>query len=208
MTQKQLFEPEIAVEPPDGDKGREERGAHYTPDALAHAICRTLKAEGIFPRNAMLEPGCGGGAFLRAAADLWPFAVPGFHGVDLVPACKGPGLVEQRDLFTLQPYNDFGYTMVLGNPDFSIAERVVRHCMTLLGPGGHIAFLLLSSFEESKDRIAFWKDHPLFLRQAIGFPRPCFRADGATDMRPYALYVWRKDWRGPDYRGLRPLVWK
>jgi hypothetical protein len=202
VTQANLFAGGVAIEPPDGDKGREERGAHYTPDALALALCRTVR-DYVDPAPARIfEPGCGGGAFLRGAHATWPTAE--LVGVDLLPACTGPGRVETGDLFAV--YEPFD--LVIGNPDFSIAEEVVRHCMKLVKPYGHVALLLLSSFEESRERVPFWKEYPLFLRQAIGAPRPCFRADGQTDMRPYALYVWRDGHAGTMYRGLPPMVWK
>ena len=40
-----LFGEQPATEPADGEKGRLERGAFFTPDALALAICKTLAAE-------------------------------------------------------------------------------------------------------------------------------------------------------------------
>ena len=50
---------------------RIERGDFQTPPALAEAVCRRLAADGIAPR-AVLEPGCGTGAFVRAALDAFP----------------------------------------------------------------------------------------------------------------------------------------
>jgi hypothetical protein len=48
-----------ATEPPDGDAGREERGAFYTPELLALAMCRSLA--GLIPApEYVFEPGCGG----------------------------------------------------------------------------------------------------------------------------------------------------
>lgn len=209
----------LAVEPPDGDKGRVERGAFYTPQGLALAICGTLRDTLAIDPEAVFEPGCGGGAFLRAVAATWSLngGCGGIHGVDLllpgspdaIEASMGLGdrstsvIIEQRDLFTCTNIGD----LAVGNPDFAIAERVVRHCLAQLQPGGYVAMLLLSAFEESNDRIAFWREHPLYARQAIA-QRASFRADGQTDMRPYSLFVWRHGWRGPEYRGLPPLVWR
>jgi SAM-dependent methyltransferase len=202
-----LFEP-IAVEPPDGEAGREERDAYYTPDALARAICeKTLKgalhldASLDSCRARILEPGCGGGAFLRAAAAAWPAA--SILGVDLVPACSGPGEVRQQDVFTVQG----SYDLIVGNPPFMHAEAVVRHCLGLLAPGGTLALLLLASFEESGGRVRLYAEHPLYARQMVA-ERASFRADGQTDQRAYAVFVWKQGWAGPDYRGLQPLVWK
>lgn len=207
-----LFPREHHIEPLDGDKGRKERGAFYTPDLLALAICKTLSEHVIAAPKSIFEPGCGGGAFLRAAVSTWPrcFSV---LGVDLEPACKSTGayLVERADLFTIEDK----FSLIIGNPDFSIAEAVVRHCIKQLAPGGYLAFLLLAAIEESNERniplppgfkTPFWGEHPLYLRQALG-QRPSFRPDGKTDMRPYALHVWKQGHTG-EYRGLRPLVWR
>lgn len=197
-----LFPREYAIEPPDGDKGKEERGAHYTDERLALAICISLRdCLGIGPRT-IFEPGCGGGAFLRAAHATWPDAK--LYGVDLLPACRGPGVVEQRDLFTVTD----SFDLVLGNPDFAIGELVVRHALKHAKEGGLVALLLLADFEGSVGRGPFWNEHPTLARQHIGSSRPSFREDKQTDMRPYAEFVWRKGWLGPDHRGLPPLAWK
>jgi SAM-dependent methyltransferase len=199
--QQLLIPREYAVEPPDGDKGREERGAHYTPRVLAMAMCRSLKAAtGIEPKT-ILEPGCGGGAFLFAADATWPKA--SLLGVDLLPACIGPGVVVERDLFDVEGPFD----LIVGNPDFTHAESIVRHCFAQLAPGGLLALLLLSDFEGSKGRLPFWSGQPLYMRQAIGGARPSFREDGQTDMRPYAMHVWKEGHRG-NYIGLPPLDWE
>jgi hypothetical protein len=196
-----LFETsKIHTVPIDGEKGRIERRAFFTPDLLSLAICRTLLAEGVKP-SSILEPGCGGGAFLRAAAATWPSAE--LSGVDVLPACDGPGRVTTGDLFDARGPVD----LVLGNPDFTIAEKVVRHGMSILNPGGYVAFLLLDSFEESSGRVPLYEQFPLWLRQQIA-QRATFTADGQTDQRPYALFVWKQGWAGPYYKGLRPLVWR
>lgn len=191
-----------AVEPPDGDKGRDERGAFFTPQRLADGICQSLAFWLDLSPRTILEPGCGGGAFLRAAAETWPAAA--LLGVDLVPACVGPGIVQKRDLFDVKGQ----YDLIVGNPDFGQAEEIVRHCVGQLAPGGVLALLLLADFEGSASRIRFWQTHPLFARQGIGDARASFRADKQTDMRPYAVFVWRQGYRGAEYRGLPPLFWK
>jgi SAM-dependent methyltransferase len=197
-----LVTPEVATQPPDALPTGEARarGAYYTPDRLAVAICRTLRDEcGISP-DTILEPGCGGGAFLRAAAAIWPKA--GLVGVDLMPACQGPGLVLTADLFDIRTK----HALVIGNPDFSIAEKVVRHGLELLEPNGRLAFLLRAAFLGSEGRVPLYRDHPLRFFQPIA-QRPSFTDDGKTDPMEYGLYVWRQGFNG---RGeiLPPLVWR
>lgn len=193
---------EIATAPPDGVKGREARGAFYTPDALALAICKTLRDEVRRAPAQIYEPGCGGGAFLRAASATWPSAK--LTGIDLVPACEGPGRIIVGDLF--EPRHLFGeWPLIIGNPDYAIAEKVVRHCLTQLGPGGHLAFLLRAAFLGSTGRVPLYREHPLRYLQPIA-QRPSFTGGGSDPME-YALFVWREGFTG---RGeiLPPLVWR
>lgn len=192
---------EIETQPPDALPAGEKRarGAYFTPDSLARAITKTLGALLGAPAD-VFEPGCGGGAFLRAAHAEWPRAT--LLGVDLVPACEGPGHVLTGDLFAWSMKPD----LVLGNPDFDIAEKVMRHGMKLLTPGGHLAFLLRAAFLGSTGRVALYREFPLRYVQPIA-QRPCFTGDGKTDPMEYALFVWQQGWRG---RGelLEPLVWR
>lgn len=48
-----------------------EFGDFQTPLTLARAVCHRLASDGIAP-DAIVEPTCGDGAFLRAAAEVWP----------------------------------------------------------------------------------------------------------------------------------------
>lgn len=194
-------EPSINVEPLDGEQGRVERGAFYTPDPLARAICKTLLDEcGIRDPLYILEPGCGGGAFLRAVNSTWN--PRHLLGVDLQPACSGPGEVLQADLFKTAGTFD----LVVGNPDFTIAEAVVRHCLQHVHRAGYVAFLLRAAFLGSTGRVALYREHPLRYLQPIA-QRPSFTTDGKTDPMEYALFIWQQGFKG---RGeiLPSLVWR
>jgi SAM-dependent methyltransferase len=192
-----------ATEPPDGEKGREERDAWFTPELLALAICRSLRDEVRRAPGHILEPGCGGGAFLRAAEAAWPKAK--LTGIDLVPACDRPGRIIQGDIF--EPRHLFGdWPLIVGNPPYSCAERFVRHCISLLAPGGYLAFLLRAAFLGSGSRVPFYREHPLRYLQPIA-PRPTFNNAAGSDPTEYAVFVWQAGHRG---RGeiLSPLVWR
>lgn len=202
-----LFGEQPATLPPDGEKGRVERGAFYTDDRLALAIARVLRDElGIVPSN-VFEPGCGGGAFLRAAAATWASA--DLVGIDLVPACTGPGGVVTGDLFAIRRVMrpGAGFSLALGNPDFGIAERVVRHCLeNVVTDGGHVAMLLRLSFWESADRVPLFRAYPVRAFASVA-QRQSFTGDGGADKVGLGLYVWQRGFTG---RGelLQPLVWR
>jgi hypothetical protein len=187
----------INILAPDGETGRKERGAFYTPDGLALAICRSLRDRlGIAPRT-VLEPGCGGGAFLRAADSIWPES--SLEGIDLLPACSGPGLVSKMNVFDWSEPVD----LIVGNPDYSKAEETVRHCLPLLNDGGCLAFLLRLAFLAGQKRADLYERYPLYALQPIA-GRPSF-TDGGTDSSEYGLFVWKRS--GGRLPILPPLRW-
>jgi len=178
--------------------------AYFTPQPLADAICETLDGRcGLYNPIRVLEPSCGGGSFLRAATTVWPMA--DLRGVDLAPTCDGPGLVEARDLFGLQLWGH--YSLILGNPPYLQAERMVGYCLDLLAPGGTLAFLLRLSFLGGQGRSeSLWSRRNLRWLAPIT-PRPSFTPDGKTDAAEYALFVWRRDFCG-NAELLAPLRWE
>ena len=111
--------------------GRKERdiwqyGDFQTPQELAARVCTRLRLMGIDP-SAVLEPTCGRGAFLAAAAETFPDARH-ILGVDINTkyvaeareACGGRARVEQGDFFrkdwTHVLDKEMGSWLVLGNP--------------------------------------------------------------------------------------------
>ncbi len=202
-----LFARNIATEPPDAAPRGEyrDRGAYFTPDLLALRICERLDAR-VFPSShaqpqRILEPGCGGGAFLRAAAKTWPKAQ--LLGIDLVPCCKGPGTIKQQDFFSAMIPPDT-FDLILGNPPFDEAERHIRRALELVTTGGHVAFLLRIALAAGW-RSGLHQQHPLFRVDPV-IPRPSFTGGGSDRAQEYALCVWRKRHRG-QFTG-EALVWK
>lgn len=188
---------------------RNEHDAYFTPDELAAGVVASLRGAGLWLDAAgkVLEPGCGGGAFLRAARAAWPYAY--LRGIDLDPKCDGPGTVEKRDFFGVQLWGD--YDLILGNPPFVDGVRFVRHSLDLVKTGGHVAFLLPLSFlggpmaGADLSRRRLWADLPLRAFAQI-MPRPSFTG-GGTAAQEYGVMIWRKGFKG---RGelLPPLVWR
>ena len=189
---------------------RNKDDAYLTPDAVALACAESLARAHLWANpSSILEPGCGGGAFLRAARATWPYAA--LRGVDLNPQCDGPGTVEKRDLFGIQTWGE--YSLCIGNPAFLIAVPLVRHCLDLVHDGGHVAMLLPLSFlggpehnGGDNDRRRFWEELPLRALAQI-MPRVPFMGGTKTAAQEYALMVWRKDFTG---RGdlLPPIMWR
>ena len=54
----------------------------------------------------------------------------------------------------------------------------------------HVAFLLRLAFLESRERFAFWQDHPC-QRIYVLSERPSFTG-GGTDSCPYGFFIWDK----------------
>ncbi len=197
-----LFARNIATEPPDAAPRGEyrDRGAYFTPDLLALRICERLDEVGIRPQR-ILEPGCGGGAFLRAAQATWPSAQ--LLGVDLVPSCTGPGIVRKQDFFA-RGLPSGAFDLALGNPPFTLALEFVWRALALVQEGGHVAFLLRIALSALRAD-GLYEQHPLFRLDPV-CPRPSFTGGGTDRAQEYALLVWQKEFRG-DITGRR-LVWK
>jgi hypothetical protein len=169
--------------------------AYFTPDAVALAC---VKATATPTPRFVLEPSVGGGAFARAAKEVWgPCEVT---GVDIDP--DAPGLAECDYWFKcsflnwrlrfIQPH------WVIGNPPFSDAEAHIRHALSF-NPVYGAAFLLRLAFLETQKRRAFWDEHRPAEVHVLR-RRPSFTG-GATDSCAYGWFVWRTGHVGPTTLG-------
>ncbi|MFT4621868.1 MAG: hypothetical protein ACI8PZ_000520 [Myxococcota bacterium] len=106
-------------------------GDYQTPDALALRVCRLL-ASRIDTPAAIVEPTCGAGAFLRAAAGTWPGRP--LVGYELsaerrAEAGSGPWAVHAADAFALDwatTLPDAPGLLVLGNPPWGAVDQLAR----------------------------------------------------------------------------------
>jgi hypothetical protein len=194
--------PAIATQPSDATPvgERRARDAYYTPDLLALACCQSLRRLGVNPET-ILEPGCGGGAFLRAFERVWPAARA--LGVDIAPACEGPGEVRLLDLFDKNMPRPFD--AAIGNPPFDLAAEFVQRTHELVDSPGFVAFLLRITFLAGQGRVPLYRRFPIWAFQPIA-GRPSFTG-GGSDPSEYGLFVWRVGHRG-DGLILPPLEWK
>lgn len=182
--------------------------AYATPERLARAICARLAPLIPHPLR-VLEPGCGTGPFLRAAASTWPGAI--ICGVDLHPWELGDlgGSIHtfQGDFLTDTPNWHRGpIGLAIGNPPYLLAEAFARRALQLVAHRGHVAFLLPLTFLSSVQRVPFFREYPLrFLLPIAG--RPSFTDDGKTAAAEYAVFAWERGHSGR-FEGLAPLEWK
>ena len=156
---------------------------YYTPDSVAMRLVAAVPDLGarVHPLT-ILEPSCGGGAFMRALRLRWPDAR--ISGVDVDPEApmQDSAGVTITDFLTVREPVD----LILGNPPFNAAEEHVRHALSLSRVG--VGFLLRLAFLESTKREPFWKAH----RPAKVFVlsrRPSFTG-GGTDSAAYGFFWW------------------
>lgn len=180
-----------------------------TPLALCRAALGLLPpniAPTMFPATNPLifDPGAGTGVWGKAARDKWPDAEIG--GCDI------------RDLPCPSDYNcwlptyDFlsrggeSVDLVMGNPPYKFAEKFCRKALALTREGGYALFLLRLAYLEGQARSrGFWRDFPPCAVHVLS-ARPSFITEGfnagKTDATAYAIFLWRKG-----YKGLTTLDW-
>lgn len=191
-----------------GTEPRRAADAYYTPDPLALAICRRLRAE-IGPVGRIVEPSAGAGAFVRAARATWPDAsiraIEPNGGAAAASRLADAGADEVATMRWEDPrvlgapvgpvHLPWTPGLILGNPPFLLAEEHIRIALRLLPEGGHLAFLLRASMLATRARVAgLWRELPPRYVWHVA-PRPSF-TQGGTDGAEYAVVVWRKGWSG------------
>jgi methylase of polypeptide subunit release factors len=163
-----------------GNVDRKQLGAWYTPEPLVEFVLDRV-AEGLDPASvrSVLDPSCGDGRFLRAAARRWPTAR--LRGVDIDPeavtaagAAVGVPTIVHADALTYGWPEAGTYDLVVGNPPFlgqmsaatsrggrsklgggayaDTAALFMARALTLARPnGGRVAFVLPQSFLAARD---------------------------------------------------------
>jgi len=192
----------------------------YTPAAVARACVCQIRA--LCPEETALapwwEPCAGGGAFVRALAELG-------HGaateLDPEAASVRAGLAVQGDALGGPP-SGLNPVMICTNPPFSDATAILK--MALAVPSCRVvALLLLQSWIVCEGKGPeyrtpwVWGPEATLYSQSVLYPRIAFEGPGRsgkeTDQRDYALCIWRRTpdgswcW-GPGPVLLHRLVWR
>lgn len=94
----------------------------------------------------------------------------------------------------------FNFTLVYGNPPYSLAEEFVRKSLEIIRDDGYVYFLLRLAFLESKKRhFGLFSEFPP-KRVYVLSRRPSFfstkEGRKTTDALSYAMFLWQKGWEG------------
>lgn len=140
-------------------EARDDLDRFYTTDRLAR-MCLERMLVDVPPGGMVLEPSCGGGAFVRAASWRWP-------GVDVValdvdPDADGFRFAEHgrvADFLTERPRELV--SVVVGNPPFAGESRGLEHVRRALMWGDVVGFILpIARAEGTGGWGEFLDEHP------------------------------------------------
>lgn len=174
---------------------RRDLDAYDTPDALADAIVWRALTCAVQSRI-IFEPTAGGGVFVRVARRLCPAAW--IAAVDIDPerlaGLEGAGAnaAATSDVCTVPPAMIGKTDLIIGNPPYRDAEKILLHLLGAKREDAACFMLLPVGFLASKGRHGpegIFTRFPLRYLAPIA-PRPSFTADGKTDRMEYALFGW------------------
>lgn len=174
-------------------KDREVLDRYYTPDALA--LDCAIEAQHLCPSpRVVLEPSVGGGAFARAARELWPVGLA-IVGVDCDPEAEGRNTCDIFHNCDFLDYKDDAPPdLVLGNPPYRAADEHIVHALRTVVSGGAVGMLLRLAFMEGKRRSSFWQEYGSYLVSVhVLAERPSFVAGGGRDSCAYGWFLWKRE---------------
>lgn len=183
------YQPGLFGIPPKGSvQGRDPLDRYYTPQALADALVPVLPIDGA----TVIEPSCGGGAFVRALLRQGCTV----YAQDVDPEAEGLRLADAHRVAPWEitlPDEWLAVDWVVGNPPYMHAEEHIRLALARASRG--VAMLLRLAMLESDERVAFWLEHPVSSLWVLA-QRPSFTEDGRADSCAYGWFVWDKQARG------------
>jgi hypothetical protein len=142
--------------------------------------------------GSILDIGPGDGRWGLAAKARHPNAA--LFGIDVreLPRPAGFDVWHTGDYLTWLHWWDVEFDLILSNPPYYIAEKVIRRAWSQLAPAGTMVMLLRLAFQAGSGRAkGLWREIPPV---AVGVcsRRPSFYG-GGTNGTDYGIYVWRKD---------------
>ena len=163
----------------------------------------------------VLEPTCGAGVFAAAARAQWPHAE--------VVGVEARGEEEQHVAANCHRYwigdtfaapktiaEPESYDLVITNPPFSLIVELLPYCLTLVRPGGLVAFVCRLTWGDKPEADRLWRP-PFALTSVMEFAgrwrfrvglNPKTGKPYGVDSVGYRLLVWRRDERQPTQRVL------
>jgi SAM-dependent methyltransferase len=214
----------MSLFPAEDTHGRHKDDFYRTPASCSLALCDELKRRGIEPRT-ILDVGCGDGAIGAVAKLAWPNSFLG--GIDYnlkrITAASNlpnPGRWTVYDWTCFQDFHVYHHSgqpldLIISNPPFRHALRFLELALARVRPGGHVAFLLPSQWDQetNEDAEGRKRERGRFLdrlrladgREGYGKlnyeGRVPFRGNGNTDRITYTWYVF-----GPGFEGVHTRI--
>lgn len=184
-------------------KKRNEHDFYPTPRAFCDEALELINLDvwnvfqqGYKPPLRILDPGCGTGVWGQAALALYSsdFNVQ-VDGVEIRDVEKPEGYrYIYRGDFRLQD-TGMDYDLIIGNPPFVYAESFVRVGLDNLSEDGMMLYLLPLSFLASKGRAKGLYRHTPPMEVYVAH-RVSFSGNGKVDNNDYAVYIWKRGWKG------------
>lgn len=98
-----------------------------------------------------------------------------------------------KDFFEWETEEKF--SLIIGNPPFKYAQKMIEKSFDMLEDGGQLIFLLRLAFLESQRRYEFFKKY-IPNEVSVFSKRPSFTGDGKTYPIAFAAFSWVKGFDG------------
>jgi hypothetical protein len=146
-------------------QGRHADDFYRTPAPVTMALCDEFKLRGIEPKT-ILDVGCGDGAIGKVLRGAWPTAdIQAIEinaerrlAADLCSIECAYDITWHADWFDeKQPWRDYDLAgqdrdplpdLIVSNPPFKVALPAIKLALQRVRSGGHVAFLLISQFDQ------------------------------------------------------------
>ncbi|MCF6205320.1 MAG: hypothetical protein L3J47_00305 [Sulfurovum sp.] len=167
---------------------REDFDKYFTPEWLVGELPGILTNLEIAASARVLEPCVGGGAIYRGLINTFN----GINCADIEPEDDFP--CAKQDFLDFYP-RDL-YDLVVSNPPFNIAQKIIERAIDITRESGHVVMLLRINFFGGQKRSA-WLSGNMPIECYVTPRRPKFK-NGKSDSTEYAWFVWEVG-KHPDF---------